>query len=98
MPFDDLANWCFIFHIIWPIIPDNGGAADLAIHQYVEWLSKKCNFPIMGWDGVLSRGNQGLVSCTCEDYQHYLLCKHVFLILKCHGIIHGHPATPWIHA
>ena len=42
-------------------------------------------------DEIVKKGNEGLVSCTCEDYLHYCFCKHSFLIGKERGIFLGTP-------
>jgi hypothetical protein len=49
--------------------------------------------PVMSTNQIIGLGSKELVSCTCQSYLHYVLCKHIFLILMECGIISGYPKT-----
>jgi hypothetical protein len=91
LSFDQISNWNKTFHIVRPIVPDNGGPIEKAVRHYVQWLKTECGFPIMEVDEILSKGKKGLVSCTCTDYMHCIFCKHSYLILKKRQIFLGYP-------
>ena len=93
MTFDVFCGWSQCFHIIRPIVPDNGGAVERAIRYYVDWMGSINHFPILTPDEVVAKGRKGLVSCTCSSYLHYCFCKHTFCILKRRGIFKGYPPT-----
>ena len=93
MTFDVLCGWDKCFHIIRPIVPDNGGPVEDAICYYVEWMTHINNFPMLKSDEIIAKKQNGLVSCSCFAYQHYCFCKHTFLIGKRRGIFLGYPPT-----
>ena len=93
MTFDILSGWNKCFHIVRPIIPDNGGSTEIAIRYYVEWMTEINHFPMISADDVISRKRKGLVSCTCHQYLHYCFCKHTYSVLRQRKIILGFPPT-----
>ena len=70
MTFDVFSGWSRCFHIIRPIIPDNGGRVESAIRYYCEWMKEVNHFPMVSADDVISRKGKGLVSCTCRCWQY----------------------------
>ena len=92
MTFDVLCGWDKCFHIIRPIVPDDGPVEE-AIKYYVDWMTNVNKFPMVSAREVIARGEKGLVSCNCFAYQHYCFCKHTFLILRKRGIYFGYPPT-----
>ena len=91
--FDVFNGWNKCFHIVRPIIPDNGGRTERAIRYYVEWMTDINHFPMISPDEVVSRKHKGLVSCNCFAYLHYCFCKHTFAVLRKRKIILGFPPT-----
>ena len=93
MTFDVFSSWSKCFHIIRPIVPDNGGRVESAIRYYCEWMTNVNQFPMVTADDVISRKGKGLVSCTCRDYLHYCFCKHTYIVLRKRSIYLGFPPT-----
>ena len=91
--FDVFSGWNKCFHIIRPIVPDDGGPTETAIRYYVEWMSNINQFPMVSADEVVARKHKGLVSCNCFAYLHYCFCKHSYSVLKKRKIILGFPPT-----
>jgi hypothetical protein len=92
MDFQDLVDWMRSFHIIHPIVPDEG-ACSVAIGEYIDWMIQLNKFPMMTKEDVIALEDMVLVSCSCSGYLHYCFCKHTFLILKKRGIFTGYPPT-----
>jgi hypothetical protein len=91
LSFHQISNWNNTFHIVRPIVPDNGGPIEKRVRHYVDWLKRESGFPMLEVDEILSKVRKGLVSCTCRDYLHYIFCNHSYLILKKRQIFLGYP-------
>jgi len=95
LSFASLHDYLKTFYVISPIKHDPDDltcSVNLAIRHWLEML-KLSKMPVLSFDQIMDRDPMdGLVSCTCGTYFHYMICTHTFCILKRNGII-----TDWIN-
>jgi len=84
--FDQLNKQARMFLICCPIDPSSDSDSLIAVKVMHDLLLRE-GIPIEPLEDLLARGRNGLVTCNCGIYLHYVWCKHTYAIAIQRGII-----------